>query len=219
MNDDELLARLKAADPALTPSAPQPDIDRLVEATLSTDTNTSSSTDSSTDTGLRSAESAEGITTRPVKSTAGLGRRHLLGLAAAAGLLMLGGGVAGGIVAGSDNGHSNSAAPLALTAASDPGAGKCMAPTPDTLRGSSTLFVGTVTAIEGAKVTFHVDHWLTGGGTDTVVLDSNTDQPETLTFLDGDRYIVSANDGVVPACGANGASDETVEEFRQAYGK
>lgn len=38
MNDDELLARLKAADPAS--DAPEPDIDRLLEATVSTDTDT-----------------------------------------------------------------------------------------------------------------------------------------------------------------------------------
>lgn len=82
MNDDELLARLRSADPALTSSAPLPDTNRLVEATLNTDT------------ALQPAETAAGTTTRPAKA-AGRGRRNLFGLAAAAGLLMLGGGIAG----------------------------------------------------------------------------------------------------------------------------
>jgi len=94
-----------------------------------------------------------------------------------------------------------------------------MEPVPDRLRQYPTLFEGTVTSIKGAMVTFRVDYWLKGGGTDTVVLDSDTDQPERLTFSAGERYIVAAKDGVVPACGANGASDETLANFRQAYGK
>ncbi|MFD3927146.1 hypothetical protein [Streptomyces sp. NPDC058614] len=214
MNDDELLARLRSADPALTSSAPQPDTNRLVEATLNTDTDT----DTDTDTALQSAETAAGTTTRPAKA-AGRGRRHhLFGLAAAAGLLMLGGGIAGGIVANDDNGHSISAGPLTLTAESGSANKKCMEPVPDRLRKYPTLFEGTVTSIKGAMVTFRVDHWLQGGDADTVVLDSNTDQPETLTFLDGEHYIVAAENGVVPSCGANWASAETIAKFRQAFG-
>jgi hypothetical protein len=69
-------------------------------------------------------------------------------------------------------------------------------------------------------VTFRVDYWLKGGGgAHTVVLDSATDQPERLTFSDGEHYLVAAKDGVVPMCGANWASDETLGKFRQAYGK
>ncbi|MFJ5307032.1 hypothetical protein [Streptomyces sp. NPDC088350] len=209
MNDDELLARLRSADPALTTQAPPPDIDRLVEATLNTDT------------ALQSATTVAGVT------TAGRGRRHLLGLAATAGLLMLGGGVAGGIMANNGNnndnnkdkgdGHSISAGALRLTA--EGGSAKCAAPSPDTLRGFPTLFEGTVTSIKGPIVTFRVDRWFKGGDAETAVLDSNTGRPETLTFLDGEHYIVAAKDGVVPPCGANGASAETIDNFRQAYGK
>ncbi|WP_326721752.1 hypothetical protein OHT59_22280 [Streptomyces sp. NBC_00243] len=207
MNDDELLARLRSADPALTSSAPPPDINRLVEATLNTDT----------DTALQLAETAADTTTRPAKA-AGRGRRHLLGLAAAAGLLMLGGSIAGGIVANNDDGHSISTGPLNLTAESGSANRKCMEPVPDQLRKYPTLFEGTVTSIKGSMVTFRVDHWLQGGDADTVVLDSNTDQPETLTFTDGEHYIVAAENGVVPSCGANWASAETISKFRQAYG-
>ncbi|MEV6483561.1 hypothetical protein [Streptomyces sp. NPDC051576] len=206
MNDDELLALLKSADPALTPNAPLPDVDRLVEATLNTAT------------ALPSATAADSPT-RPAKTVAGQGRRRLLGLAAAAALLMLGGGIAGGIMANDDNGHSTSAGPLTLTTASGSANAKCAEPSPDTLRPYPTLFAGTVTSIKGQMVTFHVEYWLKGGGTETVVLDSGTDQPERLTFLNGERYIVAAKDGVVPMCGANAASAGTVNEFRQAFGK
>ncbi|KPI25629.1 hypothetical protein [Streptomyces sp. NPDC054962] len=202
MNDDELLARLKSADPALTPHAPPPGIDRLVEDILNTDT----------DTALRTGNSV------PSTTAARRSRRQLLGLAAAAGLLLLGGGIAAGVMA-NDGGHSASTGPLTLTTHSGFGTQKCVAPSPDTLRGYPTLFVGTVTSIKGSTVTFRVDHWLKGGDTETVVLDSDASRPEALTFSEGERYIVAAENGVVPVCGANGASDEIVGEFRQAFGK
>ncbi|MFE5097196.1 hypothetical protein ACFRCI_44630 [Streptomyces sp. NPDC056638] len=94
-----------------------------------------------------------------------------------------------------------------------------MEPVPDQLRSYPTLFEGTVTSIKGSKVAFRVDYWLKGRGADTVVLERGKDQPETLTFLDGEHYIVAAKDGVVPQCGANLASAETISKFRQAYGK
>ncbi|GGN91494.1 hypothetical protein GCM10011579_088380 [Streptomyces albiflavescens] len=208
MNDDELLARLRAADPALTPRAPLPDINRLVEAALNTDITPPSE------------KTAAGITTRPAKAVAVRRRRRLLTLAAAAGLLMLGGGIAGGIMANGDSGHSSASGPLTLTAASGTAHAKCMAPIPDRLRRYPTLFEGTVTSVKGSSAFFRVDHWLRGGDSDTVRLNSDTNEPESLTFLVGEHYIVAATkDGTVPQCGANMASDETRSKFRQAYGK
>ncbi|MGW2045262.1 hypothetical protein ACWCPF_08765 [Streptomyces sp. NPDC001858] len=201
MNDDELLARLKPADPALTPHAPLPDIDRLVEDILTTDT------------ALRTGD------TVPAKTAVWRSRRQLVGLAAAAGLLLLGGGIAGGVMTNDDNGHAASTGPLTLTVQSGFGNQKCVAPSPDTLGAYPTLFVGTVTSIKGSTATFRVDHWLKGGDTETVVLDGDASRPEALTFLEGERYVVAAENGVVPVCGANGAPDETVDEFRQAFGK
>ncbi|MCX4911182.1 hypothetical protein [Streptomyces sp. NBC_00878] len=215
MNDDELLARLRAADPALTSSAPPPDINRLVEAAVNTET------------APQSEKTTDGITNHPAKATAGRSRRGLLTLAATAALLLLGGGIAGGIMLNDDNGHpspsasKSASAPLSLTLASDAGRGKCMEPTPDTLRGYPTLFEGTVTSVEGSSVIFQVDLWLRGGDSETVRLQSgDPDISETLTFLAGEHYIVAATkDGTVPMCGANGASDETIKQFRQAFGK
>ncbi|WP_033281045.1 hypothetical protein [Streptomyces sp. NRRL F-525] len=205
MNDDELLARLKSADPALTGVAPPPDIDRLVEDTLNTDT------------ALQSATTAAGI------ATASWGRRHLFGLAAA-GLLVLGGGVAGGIMAnsGDGNGHSASAKTVApagaLRLTAEGGSGKCMVPGVDTLGKYPTLFEGTATSVKGSTATFHVDRWFKGGDAETVVLSSDTEVSETLTYTEGGHYIIGAEDGFVPMCAAIEATPEDIAKFRQAFG-
>ncbi|MEU3620251.1 hypothetical protein ABZ725_49470 [Streptomyces sp. NPDC006872] len=201
MNDDELLARLRAADPALTPSAPPPDINRLVEAVLNTDTTPPSE------------KTVDADTTRPVRTVVGRGRRRLLTLAAAAALLLLGGGIAGGIMLNDDKGHSSASAPLALTTESNGASGKCMPPTPDLLSIYPTLFEGTVTSVKGSSVTFHVDRWFRGGDTETVQLQNGDPSvSETLTFQVGDHYIVAATkDGGVPWCGV--ASGESLDLF------
>ncbi|MER6221600.1 hypothetical protein ACWCYL_18515 [Streptomyces sp. 900105755] len=204
MNDDELLTLLRDADPALTSKAPPPDLTRLVEDALNTESV------------LRSENTAAGPAQTP-KATAGRGRRGLLGLAAAAALL-LAGGIAAGISANSGSGHPATAgAPLNLTL---PGSalGKCQAPVPDQLAGYPTLFYGTVTSVKGPLVTLRVDHWLRGGGSRTVLLSSDPDLPERLTFTVGGHYIVAAEkDGTIPRCGANWVSDETWQQFRQAF--
>jgi len=195
VNDDELLARLRAADPALTSSAPPSDVDHLVEAVLNTDT--------------------ASVPAQNTRATAG---RRAFGLAAAVVLLALAGGVTAGVMA-NDGGGAPAAGPLTLVT-SGSGAAKCAEPVPDRLRGYPTLFAGTVTSVKGSSVGFRVDHWLQGGGADEVVLDSNSGSPEALTFLKGQQYIVAADeDGVVPMCGANMVSGETVGVFREAFGK
>jgi hypothetical protein len=143
----------------------------------------------------------------------------MLGLAAAAGLLVLAGGVTAGVMAHNDNGHTPTASPLTLVATGSADA-KCVEPVPDPLRRFPTLFAGTVTSVKGSSVAFRVDRWLQGGGVDKVVLNSNSGRPEVLTFTMGEQYLVAADkDGVVPVCGANMVSAETVSKFRQAFGK
>ncbi|MBK3573034.1 hypothetical protein JHN63_04180 [Streptomyces sp. MBT65] len=205
MNDDELLARLKSADPALTGSAPPPDVNRLVEDTLNTDT------------ALRSATAAAGIT------AAGRGRRHVFGLAAAAAVLVLGGGIAGGIMAHDGNNGSSAKGPStpagALRLTAQGGSGKCAVPGLNTLSKYPVLFEGTVTSADGSTTTFRVDRWFKGGDAKTVVVESDTEIPETLTFAEGQHYIVGAENGFVPPCAAIDASPDTISEFRQAFGK
>ncbi|MCX5554428.1 hypothetical protein [Streptomyces sp. NBC_00038] len=196
MNDNELLTLLRDADPALTSRAPLPDINRLVEAAMNTDFDT---------------------TTPTTNITAGRGRQRLFGLAAAAALL-LGGGLTAGITANSGNGPATEAVKeLNLTGN---GNGKCQAPVPDQLAGYPTLFYGTVTSVKGPLISFHVDHWLRGGGTRTILVSNDPDFPENLTFTVGQHYIVAAeSDGAIPSCGANWVSDKTWEQFSDAFGK
>ncbi|WP_217556481.1 hypothetical protein [Streptomyces sp. GbtcB6] len=207
MNDDELLARLKAADPALAARAPLPDVDRLVEAV------------SHTGTTLRPERDATGVPALPAK-TATRRRRHPLALAAAVGALLLGGGITGGLMANHGSGTSPSAGPLRLTVTSGSAGAKCAAPVPDRFRQYPLLFEGTVTSVSGSSASFRVDHWLQGGaGAGTARLTSDTHVPERLAFSVGEHYIVAADaDGTVPACGANGVTDATADKFRQAYG-
>ena len=205
--NDELLARLRAADPALASRAPLSDVNYLVEAALHTNT------------APGSAQNTADVTVHPARATAGRGRRRMLGLAAAAGLLVLAGGVTAGVMAHNDNGHTPTASPLTLVATGSADA-KCVEPVPDPLRRFPTLFAGTVTSVKGSSVAFRVDRWLQGGGVDKVVLNSNSGRPEVLTFTMGEQYLVAADkDGVVPVCGANMVSAETVSKFRQAFGK
>ncbi|GGL18352.1 hypothetical protein [Streptomyces flaveus] len=208
MNDDELLAHLRAMDPALTSSAPLPAINRLVEAAITNDTTT------------RPAPSPAGITHLSPKRTPGAGRRNLLGLAAAAALLV-GGAITWGTAA--NQGQSPSVGPLALTVEGvDSGAPSvaCAEPTVDTLRGSSTAFEGTVTSQEGDRVEFRIDHWYRGGDTSTARLSNNENWPEGWVFEVGQHYLVTAENGVVPACGGTTwATDQDRNLFRQAFEK
>ncbi|MFG2959010.1 hypothetical protein ACGF5O_35495 [Streptomyces sp. NPDC048291] len=207
MNDDELLTLLRAADPALTSRAPLPDIDRLVEDALSTESV------------ALSDNNATGIGTPAAKATAVKGRRRVFGLAAAAALL-LGGGVTAGIAAHSGNGGATAAGtPLQLTGAHSTTPAKCAEIVPDRLAGYPTVFYGRVTSVKGPLTTFHVDHWLRGGGPRTVLLNYDADV-EHLTFSVGEHYIVAADDrDTVPMCGANWMSGRDWKKFSQEFGK
>ncbi|GAA3776630.1 hypothetical protein ACFS5L_34620 [Streptomyces phyllanthi] len=222
MNDLELLARLKAADPALTSDAPLPDVNRLVEATMTIDTGTRPEK-STNGTGTRPETSSVETATRPAKSTLGGGRRRLLPMAAAAALLVVGGGVTWGVMAADerpDSARSSSTAPLALTAEGADGATQalCVEATVDLLRGYPVAFEGTVTSEEGLRVDLRVDHWFRGGDATTVRLTHHELHPEAIALKVGQRYLVTAEDGVVPICGGTiEATEETRSLYRRAF--
>ncbi|ELP71290.1 hypothetical protein ACKI1I_02300 [Streptomyces turgidiscabies] len=215
MNDDELLAHLKATDPALTSKAPRPDVTRLVEATMNTDT---ASTDTRT-------------------STAGAGpRRRLVPALAFAALLVVGGGVTWGVAAnGGDATRDTTGSgtvtaaprtrsqPLTLTLA-DSGSAKCAAPTLQFLLSHQLAFEGTVTAKRGDRVDLTVDHWYrattgTADRPDEVRLTSDEGNAEATIFEVGTQYLVTADDGAVPICGGTSvATAETRTMFQQAFG-
>ncbi|MEV8371899.1 hypothetical protein AB0P21_04130 [Kribbella sp. NPDC056861] len=210
MNDDELLARLKAADPASRSDAPEPDIDRLLEASMTTDTET-----------------------RP--TTAGARRRWLP--AAAAGVLIATGGLVWGLTSGQGGDTPPVAGPPATstTPSTPPGiakavlkltvgggaSGKCKAVEVADLRRMQTAFEGTATAVKGELVTLRVDHWYRGGEATTVEVRSDADAVATLLgveFKVGGTYLVSAIDAQVSICGESGpATPELRALYQQAF--
>jgi len=225
MNDDELLAHLKATDPALTSKAPRPDVPRLVEATMNTPTNTNTTTTTAT------TAVAKGTGTR---------RRLLVPAMAFTALLLVGGGVTWGVARGGEGTADTAGAgagagssdvnpvpglqPLTLTFAdSGPSQVKCAAPTPDLLRRHEMAFEGTVTAEGGDRVNLRVDHWYRldpnlANPTDTVGLSYDGAISETPDFRIGAHYLVTADDGIVPICGGTTeATDEDRAMFREAF--
>ncbi|MEV7739944.1 hypothetical protein AB0O75_49375 [Streptomyces sp. NPDC088921] len=208
MNDDELLARLRAADPAVTASAPASDINRLVEAAMTADNQT------------RRAPSATRAAT-PIDQTARRGRRIAFAAAAVAVLVMGAGAVRQTGPDHGSGGAAKEAAPLALTLDGETSA-KCMEPTPDLLRTFEIAFEGSVTSRNGDQVVFRIDHWFRGGDADTAQLtnDGAGGDSETLAFEIGQRYLVTAQDGVVPVCGGtNIATAEGTALFHRAFDK
>ncbi|MDT0479496.1 hypothetical protein [Streptomyces doebereineriae] len=182
MNDEELLARMRAIDPARTSDAPQPDINRLLEATMTADT-----------------------TVRTSPRTSDRPRRPLLMAAAAAAVLTVGAGITWGVTATRDTPPAV-AAPLALTVQQDTGGGPataCAELDVTTLRQYTTAFEGTATSIDGDQITLRVDHWYRGEDASTVRLDNTHEgQLESFgqEFAVGQTYLVYAKDGKVPVC-------------------
>jgi hypothetical protein len=197
VNDDELLAYLKAADPAAPPHAPQPDTNRLVEAIMTTETQ------------------------HQPAPIAARSRRPRLLVATAAAVVILGGGITWAVTDGGDESVPANQPPVSLTFAA-PGAavGKCAAPTADSLRGYPLAFEGTVTATEADRVDLDVVHWFRGGTAETVRLSHDEQNSEATTFTIGQHYLVTARDGIVPICGGTSeATPESTSLFREAFEK
>ncbi|WP_330289288.1 hypothetical protein [Streptomyces sp. NBC_00576] len=216
MNDDELLAHLKATDPALTSKAPRPDVTRLVEATMNTNTATTTKT----------ATATQGA--RP--------RRRLVPALAFTALLLVGGGVSWGVARGGEGPADKTGAgaagvgrvpqlePLTLILPEgNPGTAACAAPTPDLLRRHELAFEGTVTAEQGDRVVLQVDHWYRldpnlANPSDEVRLSNDGAFLEAPDFRIGAHYLVTADDGMVPTCGGTTeATDEARAMFREAF--
>ncbi len=200
MNDDELLARLRAADPASSPGAPEPDLDRLLEATMATQT-------------------------QPRPSTPPVRRRRWL-IAAASAALIAAGGIGWGLAGNDTNNQpvasppSTATAPLKLTVGSG-ATGKCRAVEVGDIRRMQVAFEGTATAVNGELVTLHVDHWYHGGTADTVEVQSDSDAVATLLGVDfkaGESYLVTATNGQVSTCGESAPSNPDLRTlYQQAF--
>ncbi|PSM37616.1 hypothetical protein C6Y14_41390 [Streptomyces dioscori] len=175
MNDEELLARLQAADPASASVAPPPDPHRLMEATMTVDTDM-----------------------RTVQASPHRPRRRLALVAAA--VLAVAGGIAWGTMDSSDDTPSA----LVLKAAGESGEAKCAGPTVDSLRDRATeqtaAFEGTVASVSGNQVTFKVDHWYTDGDASTVRVTNIEHWEDGVVFRAGDHGFIVAHNGSIGFC-------------------
>jgi len=202
MDEQELEARMRAADPARGPAPADSWIDDLVEATMTTETSTEQRS----------------------------GRRTWVLVAAAAVAVAAIGGGALALTAGDDDGDSgrNTAQDqprkeLALTLpASDP-MQMCIAFSPEALAPMQVAFSGEAYDVDGETVRLTPDHWYRGGdGADDVVLTAG--KPEVLleggiAFEEGQRYLVSAVDGEVATCGLSAPyTEEMAAAYDEAFG-
>lgn len=203
MNDDELLGRMKAADPARTTSPDDSWIPDLVEAIMSTPAPKSTPTP---------AARRRPSWLAPVAAAAAVAAVAALG--------------AGAYVALDYPGSTSVAQPtvLALEVPASDAMSMCMAFDPTTLGQAQVAFSGTVDSVddEGARLT--VDHWYAGGDADVVELEHSGAAANValdgVAFTRGERYLVSASDGQVATCGYSGTwTQDFAAQFEQAFGR
>lgn len=185
-DDDGLLSRLRAADPAssLSPADPE-QVAHLLEAAM-------------TDITTRTNESRENGTHD---------RSPLTWLVAAAAILLIAASGAFALL-----NRDRDAAPTAgrtVTQLGLPTAqGRCMLPNVGVLRVQTIAFRGTLTSLDSGTATFRVDHWFKGGPTDLARVAAPSSELAPLVsaagFRVGDSYLVSAHDGTVTECGFTG---------------
>jgi hypothetical protein len=185
-DDDRLLARLRAADPASPLPPADPDqVAHLLEVAMS-------------DTTTRSTESRENGTHD---------RSPLTWLVAAAAVILI---AASGVFALVNRGDDTS--PAAGQTVTQLGVitshGRCELPNVGVLKLQTIAFRGTVTSLDPGSATFRVDHWFKGGPTDVARVAAPAPQLAPLVSAAklrvGGSYLVSAHDGTVTECGFTG---------------
>lgn len=142
-------------------------------------------------------------------------RTRLVGAVAALLTLVVAGGALFGL--GSDD-----PAPLVLSASGSDSLASCLPFDVAILEGMSPAFGGTVVELTDSVATLEVDRWFTGGDAEVVEI-NYTPGFEALigtpSMEVGQRYLITATDGVVNGCGYSGvASAEYEAAFEQAFG-
>jgi hypothetical protein len=192
VTDDELLARLRAADPAASlPPADPSRVARLLEDTMTDDLSTES------------------------RATGTRGRGPLTWLLAAAAVLIIAGvGVFGVTMFSGGGGGDDAAAPrvsdqATVTELHAPAArayaARCMLPSARTIASQSVAFEGTVDEITDGLVRLTPTRWYHGTATDEVTIEAPAPELADLIgaarFEPGRSYLVSATHGRVTVCG------------------
>ena len=197
-HDDELLARLRAADPAaaLPPTDPA-SVDRLLEDTMSNDLQ-----HESRESGARDRSPTTWL------------------VAAAAVVIIAGVGFFAAAQLGGDDptppsatdGSSAGTTDLTVTELSAPGqaayAARCMVPDAPMLATQTIAFDGVVDDITDGLVTLTPTRFYAGAETEQVQVRAPAAELRALIgaveFKDGERYLVSARNGRVSVCGFTG---------------
>lgn len=200
MDDNELRARLQAADPARK-DVPAPSwIDELVETTMTT---------------AQEQQTEQGTPRRPRWVVPAAAAAAVAGLAVV-GALAFGGG-------GDDPADEPTTTQLALP---DPDSAMqmCIQIDAEVLKTVPVAFDGTVTAIQGETVTLDVDRWYAGGDADVVEL-VNPGQAgdfamieDFLAFEEGKRYLLVAEGGRVSGCLSSQWTGELESMYAEAFG-
>lgn len=213
MSDDELRTRLARHDPAPagTPVDPvtSPRAQELVERVMQ-------SPDIQTVLPPDRADELTAHRHRPwlIRLAAAL-------LAALVTVVVLGGGDPEDSPAGDASGGEDPTT-LALSLPDSGVANSCIVFDVEFLAEMPVALAGTVTAIQPRRVTIDVDRWYRGGDADLVTIgiqDGNSVALDGVDFREGERYLVTATDGVVNGCGFTGpATPELEQAFEEAFG-
>ena len=160
------------------------------------------------------------VTEQPASQPESKPNRWLVGVAAAAALVVaVGGAVA--ITGGTSGDPVAGGPPLVLNAGGENSTAMCIVFSVEELARAPLAFEGTVTAVEGDSVTLTVDEWLRGGDAGQVVLNAPQGMEALIAgfpFEVGSRYLITAHDGNVNYCGFSGQSTpELRAAFEQAF--
>jgi hypothetical protein len=196
VNDDDLLSRLRAADPASTlPPVDAGRVAQLLEAAMS-----DTATHETRENGTRDRSPLTWV------------------VAAAAVLLIASAGVFG--LVNRDHDPTPAAQDTVTALGYAPVQGRCMVPNVGVLRAQTIAFRGTLTTLAGSSATFRVDHWFKGGPTDLAKVSAPVlgDLVDAAQLAVGRQYLVSAQGGQVTACGFSGPADGRLAAlYEQAY--
>lgn len=193
---DELRERLARIDPTLSDVTTRPVADGASQAQLEKIMNT--------------------VIKERVEPSSTRNRTTALAVAAATALVL----AIGGVIAfgGGNESPIATGQPLTLDAGQENALAICIAFTAEELaRVAEIAFAGTVTSVEGEKVTLQVDEWFRGGQASSVVLNAPLGMEALIggiPFVVGDQYLISAQDGTVNYCGFSGPS---TPEYRAAF--
>ena len=192
MTDDDLRSRLAASNPT-PPSEP---VDPITSG--------------------RARALMENIMTSTTSKPRVEPRRYrLVGAIAAALVVVIGGAALLG-------GPGTAAEPLVLAGPGGAPTAMCLQFEVGTLRGMTPAFGGTVVELTDSVATLEVDRWFTGGDAEIVEIEYTPGFEAligTPALEMGQRYLITATDGVVNGCGYSGlATPEYEAAFEQAFG-